>query len=217
MDNRQGARLAGLDVLRAVAVLLVIGRHAAPCPQQAPAGYRAVVDSWARGGWVGVDLFFVLSGFLIAGLLLREHAARGRIDYGRFLLRRGLKIYPPFWLLLAATVAMWSAAGRTPPATQLAAELFYVQNYWPGLLPHTWSLAVEEHFYLLLPLVLIACAKASARSSGSRGSFATLPQVVFWVALRTATMKMRSWRASRPVVSRSICIRFRSSNARSRK
>jgi peptidoglycan/LPS O-acetylase OafA/YrhL len=57
------------------------------------------------------------------------------------------------------------------------------------LLPHTWSLAVEEHFYLLLPLVLIACAKASARSSGSRGSFATLPQVVFWVALACLSLR----------------------------
>ena len=77
-------RNESLDVLRCVAVLLVVGYH---MPY-----YRL----WGRIGWIGVDLFFVLSGFLISGLLFREFRDTGSIDVKRFLIRRGLKIYPSF-------------------------------------------------------------------------------------------------------------------------
>jgi peptidoglycan/LPS O-acetylase OafA/YrhL len=177
------SRLAGLDALRAAAVILVIGRHAAPLPPDAAPWLKACMDAWGRGGWVGVDLFFVLSGFLISGLLFREHAAHGRIDYGRFLIRRGFKIYPPFWVLIGVTAVLYGFAGRTPSLQQIGAELLYVQNYWPGYLPHTWSLAVEEHFYLLLPLLLIALARRPGRP------FALLPLAGFWVALACLVLR----------------------------
>ena len=65
-------RLAGLDLLRLAAVLLVMGRHLPASPSEAPAWLRPLIEPWQRGGWVGVDLFFVLSGFLVSGLLFSE-------------------------------------------------------------------------------------------------------------------------------------------------
>ena len=110
-------------------------------------------------GWIGVDLFFVLSGFLISGLLFAELKDSGEISMGRFLVRRGFKIYPAFYVYVALTAAL--VYGLRPHWVQ---EAFFLQNYsflhpipTPGtqLWLHTWSLAVEEHFYVGLPLLLI--------------------------------------------------------------
>ncbi|MGV3722814.1 MAG: acyltransferase family protein [Actinomycetota bacterium] len=131
-------RLQTLDVLRGVALLLVMGRH------------MYVTAAWHRLGWLGVHLFFVLSGFLVAGLLFREHQRTGRLDIRRFLIRRAFKIYPSFWLLLAVTLPLAYLSPVRPTPTQLASELLFLQSYVPGYWMHTWSLAVEEHFYLLL-------------------------------------------------------------------
>ncbi len=123
-------------------------------PESWPAGAQLLFVTWRRGGWVGVDLFFVLSGFLVSGLLFTEYKSRGRLGVGRFFLRRGWKIYPPFFVLIAASVLMNLREGSPVPLVSLASELFFLQSYLPGLWSHTWSLAVEEHFYLLLPLTL---------------------------------------------------------------
>ena len=152
-----------LDVLRGVAILLVLGRHL-ELPR--PAGIAGLLaDVWFRIGWIGVDLFFVLSGFLIGGLLVEELHHRGKIDVTRFLVRRGLKIYPAYFVFIAYLVAMPTLkallAGRDGWATFVQQWLLY----WPNLLflqnyvgtnpaGHTWSLAVEEHFYLTLPFLL---------------------------------------------------------------
>jgi peptidoglycan/LPS O-acetylase OafA/YrhL len=134
-------RNAGLDILRFIAVLLVIGRHMAML-KDSPLRF------WRTGGWIGVDLFFVLSGFLISGLLFKEYKIRSSLDIKRFLIRRAFKIYPPFWLLLISTVLVSIFLGhQTPPKRAMLSELFFVQNYFGGLWNHTWSLAVEEHFY----------------------------------------------------------------------
>ncbi|MDB5305156.1 MAG: lipopolysaccharide modification acyltransferase [Phycisphaerales bacterium] len=109
---------------------------------------------WHRVGWVGVDLFFVLSGFLVAGLLFSEYRVRGAVNIRRFLVRRGLKIYPPFYLMLAVTVAAGLAFGEPIPAKALLGEVFFLQSYTPRLWVSTWSLAVEEHFYILLALTV---------------------------------------------------------------
>jgi peptidoglycan/LPS O-acetylase OafA/YrhL len=142
-------RNANLDALRALAVLMVLGRHF-DCFQL-----------WTKVGWAGVDLFFVLSGFLISGLLFTEWKERRAISISRFYIRRGLKIYPAFYALLAVIVSIQIAwpniiafTGGPISLSRLAAEMLFVQNYSPGLLGHTWSLGVEEHFYLALPLVL---------------------------------------------------------------
>jgi peptidoglycan/LPS O-acetylase OafA/YrhL len=140
-------RNESLDVLRCVAVLLVVGYH---LPY-----YRL----WSRIGWVGVDLFFVLSGFLISGLLFQEYKDTGTLNIKRFLIRRGLKIYPGFYLLIAMTAVLSLLNHSAALRTQVAVSAVFGQNYYSGttytLLAHTWSLAVEEHFYLLLPLLLM--------------------------------------------------------------
>lgn len=146
-------RLKVLDFLRAVAVFLVLFRH------------YGFVDVLQRIGWIGVDLFFVLSGFLVSGLLFKEFRQYGTIDAKRFLIRRGLKIYPLFYLAIILTVGanlLFVNHGFERyqfNASNVFAEIFFVQNYFNGLWSHTWSLAVEEHFYLLLVLVIFILIK----------------------------------------------------------
>ncbi len=119
---------------------------------------HALTSVWNRGGWIGVDLFFVLSGFLISGLLFKEYKIFGAISAKNFLVRRGLKIYPAFWILIVIT-ALVRLAGNDLYVRPLCAELLFVQNYLPGFWGHTWSLAVEEHFYILLLLYLLFLSK----------------------------------------------------------
>ncbi len=147
-------RSRALDVARALAVLLVLGRHM-PCATLAQDGpLQVLLQAWQRGGWVGVDLFFVLSGFLVSGLLFREHGRHGEIRLPRFLLRRAFKIYPAFYAMLACTVFLRWAEGALPPWRGILSEALFVQNYVEPLWNHTWSLAVEEHFYLGAGLLL---------------------------------------------------------------
>jgi peptidoglycan/LPS O-acetylase OafA/YrhL len=95
-------RLVQLDVLRAVAVLLVFGRHAVIQPPDAGL-LKNFAGVWYRLGWTGVDLFFVLSGFLIGGLLFKELRTRSQLDVGRFLIRRGLKLWPAYYVYVTVT------------------------------------------------------------------------------------------------------------------
>lgn len=149
-STRESAtRLFALDLLRAVAVLLVIGVHVA-VPPSAPAWLRA----WNRGGWIGVDLFFVLSGFLVSGLLFREYTQKGTVNVVRFLIRRGFKIYPAFYCFLILTVAAVTVQKALPARQALVAEVLFCQSYFPGMWVHTWTLAVEEHFYVGIALLV---------------------------------------------------------------
>ena len=171
-------RLPQLDLLRAFAILIVLLAHA-PCsldglPQWFQLAYGVII----QGGWVGVDLFFVLSGFLISSLLFKEQLQYGTISFKRFFLRRGLKIYPSFYFLFALTIAVYFVTGTHPglsmkPRT-LVDELIFLQNYGPYLWYHCWSLAIEEHFYILLPLALILAIKWN---SNKHQPFLLLPQI----------------------------------------
>lgn len=147
-------RNGALDVLRAIAVILVLGRHAPPPGHGESALLRAVMEPWIRGGWAGVDLFFVTSGFLVAGLLFGESKQTGTMNVARFLIRRGFKIYPAFYFMLVVTVAVMLWRGTFVSAARIGSEVFFLQNYLPGVWSHTWTLAVEEHFYLSLALLL---------------------------------------------------------------
>ena len=153
-------RLLQLDFLRGIAILLVIGHHEVIGRHLGWA--NLVAGYWGKVGWTGVDLFFVLSGFLVGGLLFSEVNRGGTIDVRRFLIRRGFKIWPSYYLYVTCLFFQfwlidhqgWSAALRA-----VGPNLINLQNYlWRGEppvgLPHTWSLAVEEHFYILLPLFL---------------------------------------------------------------
>jgi peptidoglycan/LPS O-acetylase OafA/YrhL len=140
-------RNARLDVLRALAILLVVGHHTS--------------EDWLLGpffnriGWAGVDLFFVLSGYLVSGLLITEWQRRGSADVGRFLMRRAFKIYPSFWAMIAVTVISLHALGHSIQIKSLICELLFLQNYGPSLWASTWSLAIEEHFYLAVALLFV--------------------------------------------------------------
>ena len=186
------SRLVALDALRALAVLLVIGRHLRiPYSLSPSSPTRVLADVWQRGGWIGVDLFFVLSGFLVSGLLFREHQQHGKVSLGRFFVRRGLKIYPAFYVFLLGTVMLRLAWGRHLEPSQILAELFFVQNYVHGVWNHTWSLAVEEHFYILLPLLLLVLLK---RFRGRSDPFTALPLICG--ALMAALLGLRIWNAA---------------------
>ena len=135
------------DGLRAIAVLSVVALHAG-----AP---------FSGGAFVGVDLFFVLSGFLITTLLADEMNRTGSIALGTFYARRAIRLYPTLVLVLAAFVAtaptLWPNVPRWSHAAIAALYLSdYSKAFWdaPQVIQHTWSLAVEEHFYLVMPLVL---------------------------------------------------------------
>lgn len=157
-------RLQQLDLLRGVAILLVLGSHM----------YRLAGSSnlplplriWQQCGWCGVDLFFVLSGFLVSGLLFSEYQRHGTLRVGRFLIRRGLKIYPSFYVFMSVTVlglVLPAIAPHTFSRIGLLRELLFIQNYGTRIWPHTWSLAVEEHFYLSVALLLWLCARRANR------------------------------------------------------
>jgi peptidoglycan/LPS O-acetylase OafA/YrhL len=155
-DATADRRVVLLDALRFGAVLLVIGRHAhVPYDGWSP-HVAPLMNAWVRGGWVGVDLFFVLSGFLVSGLLFEEYRRTRRIDLGRFFFRRGMKIYPAFYVLLAATIGQTVLRKDSGSISleAVVAELLFVQNYFQGVAWHTWSLAVEEHFYVLCALLI---------------------------------------------------------------
>src|SRR5438067_582225 len=93
-------RSVTIDVLRAAACLLVLARHCAAVQWFQSAPLKRIGQGLGRAGWVGVDLFFVLSGFLVSGLLFREYQQSGRVGAWRFLVRRGFKIYPAYFALL---------------------------------------------------------------------------------------------------------------------
>ena len=140
-----------------------------------------------RVGWIGVDLFFVLSGFLISGLLFSEYKKRHTISLKRFFIRRGLKIYPAFYVFLLLTGVMSYLVFHTHASlAHYLQDVFFIMNYTHGVWDHTWSLGVEEHFYIFLPILLLVLVRFS---SDRRNPFAKIP----WVA----------------VAVRSLCIVFR--------
>lgn len=148
----------GLDGLRAIAAGVVVLFH--------------LGLGGARGGWLGVDLFFVLSGFLITTLLLEECDRNRRLSLRRFYARRALRLFPALYALVLAALAL-SFVTRSPAAAssirgEALAAATYSMDVFKGefatkYLVHTWSLAVEEQFYLLWPLVLGALMRKRVR------------------------------------------------------
>ena len=146
-------RTAGLDTLRACAIALVFMYH-----YMVFVSNRATFGWLSTAGWVGVDLFFVLSGYLIADQLLRGVVGGQQLSLWRFYLRRALRTWPAFWVVLAAYFLYPTVMGGKPPPP-LWTFLTFTQNL--GLQPGTafsqaWSLCIEEQFYVVLPLALLA-------------------------------------------------------------
>ena len=160
-----GRKLQALDGLRAIAIILVFLHHMRP---HIPVTDRFTLGlNWYLGqGWLGVDLFFVLSGFLITGILLDTREASNY--FSGFYARRILRIFPLYYVVLTAVILVGKLVNSPPlTATLPLAEdrwLYYCYltnwlglwkaHYGPNYLAHFWSLAVEEQFYLFWPLVV---------------------------------------------------------------
>jgi peptidoglycan/LPS O-acetylase OafA/YrhL len=134
-------RIIGLDFLRGIAVILVFFRH------------HYFFDFTRKMGWIGVDLFFVLSGYLVSNILFIELKKHKNIKPGLFLIRRGFKIYPVFYFFIAITIFYKMLIGKKIPLNEVLGDIFFLQNYVGRLWGHTWSLAIEEHFYFLLAFI----------------------------------------------------------------
>jgi len=183
-----------LDGLRAVSVAIVLLYHA---------GF-----SWMLGGFFGVEVFFVVSGFLITSLLLDEHDRSDRIAFGQFWKRRARRLFPALYAVLLA-VAVWAAlAGSAEQQSQFRRDavwsVFYVNNWGqilgdvpyfagePPLLRHLWSLAVEEQWYLIWPLAFVALMRVRLprRTVGIAVVVAAFVVFVymFWMQSRAPTL-----------------------------
>ena len=173
--------LPGLDGMRAIAVIAVIVYHAN--------------HTWLSGGFLGVEVFFVISGYLITLLLIGEHERTGRVRLGRFWLRRARRLLPALFTMMTGVAIYMAFFARRPMGANrgdFVAGTFYGSNWyqlWVGLgytdfeafapMRHLWSLAVEEQFYLLWPLVMILLLRRRADR---------LPRVALWLVIASATI-----------------------------
>jgi peptidoglycan/LPS O-acetylase OafA/YrhL len=188
---------ADIEGLRAFAVVLVVLSH---------------LKLWPEGGFVGVDVFFVISGFLITGLIVDEISKTGRLSFRKFYVRRARRILPASLTVLLAT---WIAAKSVFFSDRVASTLHdiwwsagfganinfartgtdYFQTYQaPSLVQHYWSLAVEEQFYVVWPVLLLAVSAVARRRAPQRAAAwvtaAALAAVVAsfaWCVYSTAT------------------------------
>ncbi|PZU29978.1 MAG: hypothetical protein DI584_01210 [Stenotrophomonas sp.] len=151
--TNSASRIAGLDGLRALSVLVVFAHHT---------GLTIV-----HGGFIGVDIFFVLSGFLITRLLSAEFQRSGRISLRIFYAKRSLRLYPALILLLLGVTIYWLLfKPRIHIEWEIFPALLYTMNwirafdiYDAPMTGHTWSLAIEEQFYIIWPLAILALFK----------------------------------------------------------
>ena len=163
--------VASLDGLRAFAVLSVIAYH--------------MGAAWAPGGLLGVTVFFVLSGYLITGLLLRERATTKTISLSGFWLRRVRRIIPAVVFAILGTAVLctiFNHALLTKMRPDVVPTLFFFNNWWqifhnvsyfealsqPSPLTHFWSLSIEEQFYLVWPVLLLVCTKLGMQKKTMR-------------------------------------------------
>ncbi|MGY1751669.1 acyltransferase family protein [Blastococcus sp. SYSU D01042] len=190
---------ADIQGLRAVAVGLVVAAH---------------VTGWPAGGFIGVDVFFVISGFLITGLLVRERARVGRISFRGFYARRARRLLPAALVTLAATIAaayyvflqgrfqetvtdvVWAALFSANINFARQGTDYFELTAAPSMVQHFWSLAVEEQFYLVWPaLILLAFAVPLARgrhrpAGQGDGARRTL---LLWLVLGAVTAASFAW------------------------
>jgi peptidoglycan/LPS O-acetylase OafA/YrhL len=177
-------RVRALDGVRGVAILLVVAEHYGTS--------TAYGTTWFRyGGFVGVTLFFVLSGYLISTLLLKEKARRGAIDYRAFYIRRALRLLPALLAFLIVTPLIYWAVGD--PRLHLLPKytldvFFYLGDFVRAsgrtlaAYDHTWSLSVEEQFYLIWPIIItgLLILAAATRRSVTKMIFALTVLAVLW-------------------------------------
>jgi peptidoglycan/LPS O-acetylase OafA/YrhL len=150
-----------LDGLRSIAVLLVIDGHLSSRFASAYGPNRYSKLPFVANGWIGVDLFFVLSGFFIGGQLWKELGDRGSIAVGRFVLRRGFRIWPLYFFTFFCVLLFSIVSGHPPSAKQYGwSDLVFITNFHNrGIVEGSWSLCTEEQFYIVAPLALFFLAR----------------------------------------------------------
>jgi peptidoglycan/LPS O-acetylase OafA/YrhL len=157
--NKDSKRIPSLDGLRAISIGLVILSHLF--------GTRGFfLPTWVGNifalGELGVRVFFVISGFLITSILIKEIEVTGHISLSKFYLRRTLRIFPPYYVFLAVLITLVAFGVVSLDLRDELHALTYTANYHPGRswnIGHTWSLSVEEQFYLIWPAALILVGK----------------------------------------------------------
>jgi peptidoglycan/LPS O-acetylase OafA/YrhL len=171
-SESEAKRILGLDGLRALSVIAVFFHHTG--------------GTLMKGGYIGVEVFFVLSGYLITSILCREKNKSGAIDFVGFYIRRARRLYPALILLLVAVVAYCAIYNKYNLTLETIPSLFYVMNWYRAfewydavLTGHTWSLAIEEQFYLLWPLLLSLLIWCSPRKL-PLFIFALILSIVAW-------------------------------------
>jgi peptidoglycan/LPS O-acetylase OafA/YrhL len=152
-------RDSNLDLLRAAAILMVVVYHVA---QRWPVPLPSLT-AFTQYGEYGVDLFFVLSGWLIGGLLWREHEKFGNVQIARFISRRALRTVPPY---LVALAIFYLGVFVTRHERFDWGYLLFLQNYYQNIsyFHISWSLCVEEHFYLVMPMIALAISTRIGRA-----------------------------------------------------
>lgn len=163
--HRLSTRIASLDGLRALAILLVLIGHGLPTIV-ATTGWLRWPSRLLGNGPLGVEIFFVISGFLITRLLMHERQRNGKISLSQFYLRRTFRILPAFYCFILFIVVCWWLGRYDLRKSDLLAASTFVWNYkvsaagW--VLGHIWSLSVEEQFYLIWPLALVLLGNRAA-------------------------------------------------------
>jgi peptidoglycan/LPS O-acetylase OafA/YrhL len=196
-----------LDAVRAAAIALVVARHGERALSDAGHGGDGLLATIALNGWVGVDLFFVLSGYLIARHLVRAGLGTLGFSWGRYLILRALRIVPAYYAVLGLTAAGALPLFAVAPEAlgwRVAYHLAFLQDYLPSNINVVfWSLGVEEKFYLAAPFLILAllrCRSARFQAFGLIGLFAApsalrialhsvqpgaLDYATFWSAFRS--------------------------------
>jgi len=165
-------RIPSLDGLRAVAVSLVLFSHLVGTRYFLSGGKSSFMIELSN---MGVKLFFIISGYLITNLLLQELERTNKIHLGKFYFRRTFRIFPPCYVMLGGLIFLRAMAWIDLTPKDVLSALTYTSNYYPGRswnIAHTWSLSVEEQFYLLWPAALVLLGRRKGFMAAASVMFA---------------------------------------------
>ena len=187
MENKNDSKvnklqhINSLDTIRGFAVIVVLMHHGS--------------YGLFKGGWIGVDIFFVLSGFLITTILFKENNVNGNISISNFYYRRVLRLFPALIIGLVIAYFLWDYSNFQAPADKVKATFaaaFYYLNLIPqnttGNIAHLWSLSIEEQFYLFWPLSLILILKMEMKKQLYLLLFLTIIVMIFRIFVYNSSL-----------------------------